>query len=71
MNLGHLMTILGASLLFSDGNVTVSYARKRGVGPAASETALEKHNLSSKMTDTPSEASAVSRTSEGTRMGKH
>src|SRR6266705_2254796 len=68
MNKRPLMAILGTTLLFSVGKVSVSYAQEQGAGPAASETAPEKHNPSSK-TDVPTDANAVTKTSEGTRTG--
>src|SRR6266705_5581096 len=68
MNKRPLMAILGTTLLFSVGKVSVSYAQEQGAGPAASETAPEKHNPSSK-TDVPPDANAVTKTSEGTRTG--
>jgi hypothetical protein len=67
------MAILGTTLLFSVGKVSVSYAQEQGTKPAASETASpetasEKHTPSS-MTDNPPEANAVSKASEGTLKG--
>src|SRR2546427_2101180 len=63
-----LMAILGTTLLLSVGKVSVSHAQEQGTEPAASETASEKHNPSSK-TDVPAEANAVTKTSQGTRTG--
>src|SRR5205823_3192418 len=71
MRTRHLMAILGATLLLSVGKVSVSYAQEQQeqrTGPAASETASEKHTPSSK-TDKPPEANAVSKASEGTLKG--
>ncbi len=62
------MAILGTTLLLSVGKVSVSYAQEQRTGPAASETASEKHTPSSK-TDEPPEANAVSKASEGTLKG--
>jgi len=62
------MAILGTTLLLSVGKVSVSYAQEQRTGPAASETASEKHTPSSK-TDKPPEANAVSKASEGTLKG--
>src|SRR6266702_3318877 len=55
MNKRPLMAILGTTLLFSVGKVSVSYAQEQGTEPAASETASEKQNPSSK-TDVPTDA---------------
>src|SRR2546429_3267104 len=68
MRTRHLMAILGTTLLLSVGKVSVSYAQEQRTGPAASETASEKHTPSSK-TDEPPEANAVSKASEGTLKG--
>jgi membrane-associated phospholipid phosphatase len=62
------MAILGTALLFSVGKVSVSYAQEQRTGPAASETASEKHTPSS-ITDNPPEVNAVSKASEGTLKG--
>ncbi len=62
------MAILGTTLLFSVGKVSVSYAQEQGTEPAASETASEKQNPSSK-TDVPTDANAVTKTSRGTQLG--
>ena len=59
---------LGVALLFSVYAGHVCSAQEQGAGPAASETAPEKHNPSSK-TDVPPDANAVTKTSEGTRTG--
>jgi membrane-associated phospholipid phosphatase len=63
-----LMAILGMTLLFSVGKISVSYAQQQGTGPAASETASEKDKPASK-TGEPPEANAVAKTSEGSRTG--
>jgi membrane-associated phospholipid phosphatase len=62
------MSILGTTLLFSVGKVSVSYAQEQRTGPAASETASEKHTPSL-ITDNPPEANAVSKASEGRLKG--
>src|SRR6266478_1799764 len=67
MSTRRLISILGKTLLLSVGKVSVSYAQEQGTEPAASETASEKHNPSSK-TD-PAEANAVTKMSQGTRTG--
>ncbi len=48
MSMKHLMTILGTTLPFSVGEVRVLSAQEQGAGPAASETASEKRNPSSR-----------------------
>src|SRR6267154_5105730 len=63
-----LMTILGTTLVFSVGKASVSYAQEQGAKPAASETASDKDNRSSK-TDVATEANGVRKTSQGTRTG--
>src|SRR6266481_4524184 len=68
MNKRPLIAILGATLLFSVGNVSVSHAQEQGTAPAASETAPMKDNPSSK-TDVSAEANAVRKTSQGTQTG--
>src|SRR6266576_2943880 len=68
MNAKRLMTILGATLLFGVGKVSVSYAQEQGTQPVASETAYDKNNPSSKP-DVSAEANAVGKTSQGTRTG--
>src|SRR5712692_10344994 len=68
MNTRRRMAILGTTLLFSVGKVSVSYPQEQGTGPAASETASEKDKPTSK-TDVPPEANAVARTSHGTQTG--
>src|SRR6266581_9609448 len=67
MSTRRLISILGTTLLLSVGKASVSHAQEQGTEPAASETASEKHNPSSK-TDT-AEANAVTKTSQGTRTG--
>src|ERR1700682_2372480 len=63
-----LMAILGTTLMFSVGKVSVSYAQEQGTGPATSETASERDKPTSKA-DEPPEANAVAKTSLGTRTG--
>src|SRR6267154_1191472 len=63
-----LMAILGTALVFSLGKVSVSYAQEQGTKPAASETASDKDNPSSK-TDVPAEAKAVRKTSQRIQTG--
>ena len=64
-----LMAILGTTLMFSVGKVSVSYAQEQGTQPAASETAPVKDNLPSK-TDVSAEANAVTKMPPmGTRTG--
>jgi membrane-associated phospholipid phosphatase len=62
------MAILGTTLLFSVGKISVSYARDQGMKLAASENAWEEHNPSSK-TDNPPGENAVSKASESTQTG--
>src|SRR6266436_6284832 len=68
MNLKPLTAILGTTLLFSVGKVSVSYAQEQGTAQAASETAPMKDNSSSRP-DVPPDADAISKTSEGSRTG--
>ena len=68
MNKGPLTAILGATLLFGVGKVSVSYGQEQGTRPAASETAPEKDNLSSRTNARP-DADATTKTSEGSRTG--
>jgi len=68
MNKRPLIAILGTTLLFSVGKVSVSHAQDQGTAPAASETAPVKDNPSSK-TDVSAEANAVRKTSQGTQTG--
>src|SRR5258708_39490304 len=70
MNKGPLTAILGTTVLFGIGKVSVSYAQEQGTQPAASETAPVpvKESPSSK-TDAPPDADAVSKASGGTRAG--
>jgi membrane-associated phospholipid phosphatase len=63
-----LMAILGITLMFGIGKVSVSYAQQQGAGPAASETASEKDKTTSK-TDVPAEANAVRKTSQRMQTG--
>src|SRR6266550_2672981 len=68
MNTKRLVTVLGATLLFGVGKVSVSYAQGQGTEPAASETASAKDSPSSK-TDVATEANGVKKTSQGTQTG--
>src|SRR5260370_18009932 len=68
MNKKPLLAILGTTLLFSVGKVSVSYAQEQGTEPAVSKTASEKDNPSSK-TDVSAEANAVRKTSQGPQTG--
>src|SRR5260370_32051094 len=68
MNLRPLTAILGTTLLFSVGKVSVSYAQEQGTTSATSETAPAKDSASSR-TDVPPDADAISKTSEGSRTG--
>src|SRR6266446_3129762 len=70
MNKGPLTAILGTTLLFGIGKVSVSYAQEQGTQPAGSETAPApvKESPSSK-TDVATEANGVRKTSQGTRTG--
>ena len=68
MNLRPLTAILGTTLLLGVGKVSVSYAQEQGTASTASETAPVKDNSSSR-TDALSDADAISKTSEGSRIG--
>jgi len=68
MNKRPLTAILGTTLLFSVGNVSVSHAQEPGAEPATSETAPVKDAPSSK-TDVSAEANALEKTSQGTQTG--
>src|SRR6266404_4944368 len=68
MNKGPLTAILGATLLFGVGKVSVSYGQEQGTQPAASETAPVKDNLSSRTNARP-DADATTKTSGGSRTG--
>src|SRR5258708_14951874 len=68
MSTWRLTAILGTTLVFSVGKVSVSYAQEQGTGPAASQTASEKDKTTSKMNATP-ETTLNARTSEGSRTG--
>ena len=69
MNKGPLTAILGTTLMFSVGEVSVSHAQEQGTQPAASETAPVKDNPPSK-TDVSAEANAVTKMPPmGTRTG--
>src|SRR6202521_6439582 len=63
-----LMAVLGTTLMFSVGKVSVSYAQEQGVGTATSETASEKDKTTSK-TDMSAEANAVRKTSQSMQTG--
>ncbi len=68
MNKKRLMAILGTTLLFGVGKVSVTSAQEQGTQPTPSETAPAKDNPSSR-TDVSAEAKAVKTTSRGTRTG--
>src|SRR6266850_255577 len=68
MNKRPLTAILGTTLLFSIGKVSVSYAQEQGAAPAASETAPVKDGVSSR-TDAQPDPDAISKTSGGSRTG--
>src|SRR6266446_6393756 len=68
MNKRPLIALLGTTLLFSVGKVSVSHAQDQGTAPAASETAPVKDNPSSRR-DAPPDVDAISKTSEGSRTG--
>src|SRR5438552_590297 len=68
MNKKRLMAILGTTLLFGVGKVSVSSAQEQGTQPAASETAPAKDNPSSK-TDVSAEGNAVRKTSLSMQTG--
>src|SRR6266481_4006232 len=68
MNKRPLMAILGTTLLFGVGKVSVSYAQEQGTRPAASRPVSEKDGPSSK-TVVSAEANAVRKTSQGTQTG--
>src|SRR6202521_4403014 len=63
-----LMAILGTTLLFSVGKISVSYAQEQGTGQVTSDTASERDKPTSKA-DEPPEANAVAKTSYGTQTG--
>src|ERR1700674_3048552 len=63
-----LMMILGTTLLFGVGKISVSYAQEQGTGQVTSDTASERDKPTSKA-DEPPEANAVAKTSLGTRTG--
>jgi membrane-associated phospholipid phosphatase len=63
-----LMAILGMTLLFSVGKVSVSSAQGQGTEPATSETASKKDITSSKI-DVPTDVYAVGKTSQGKQTG--
>jgi membrane-associated phospholipid phosphatase len=62
------MVILGTTLLFGVGKVSVSHAQEQRTKPAASETAPAKNKPSSK-SDVSAEADAVRKTSQETQTG--
>src|SRR5712664_2098407 len=68
MNKGPLTAILGATLLFGVGKVSVSHAQEQGTRPAASETTPVKDNRSSR-TDAPPDVDATTKTSGGSQTG--
>src|SRR6202165_3553182 len=63
-----LMAILGTTLIFSVGKVSLSYAQEQGTGPTAAETASKKDKPTSR-TDGPPEANPAAKSSEGSRTG--
>ena len=63
-----LTTILGTTLVFSVGTISVSYAQEQGTRPATSEIVSTKDNGSSR-TDAPPDADAIAKTSEESRTG--
>src|ERR1700674_3789863 len=63
-----LMMILGTTLLFGVGKISVSYAQEQGTGQVTSDTASERDKPTSKA-DEPPEANAVAKTSYGTQTG--
>src|SRR6266478_5075688 len=68
MNKKRLMSILGTTLLFGVGKVSVMSAQEQGTKPAGLETASDKDSPPS-MTDVARESNAVRKTSQGTRTG--
>src|SRR6266567_4580791 len=68
MSTWRLAAILGITLVFSVGKVSVSYAQAQGTEPAASETASEKDKPASKMNAAP-EPTVAAKTSAGSRTG--
>src|SRR5258708_10411 len=58
----------GTTLLLGVGKVSVLYAQEQGTTSATSETAPAKDNSSSR-TDVPPDADAISKTSDGSRIG--
>jgi len=69
MNTTRLMAILGATLLYSVGKVSVSYAQGQATEPATSEKVSGKDNPSSKSDVSSVEAKAASKTSQGSQTG--
>jgi membrane-associated phospholipid phosphatase len=63
-----LMAILGMTLLFSVGQVSVSSAQSQGTEPASSEAASKKDITSSKL-DVPTDLYAAGKTSQGKQTG--
>jgi hypothetical protein len=68
MSTRYLMAILGITLVFSVGALSVSSAQERETGPAVSDTASEKDSRSPKA-DVPTETNAVAKKSRGTQTG--
>src|SRR6266853_6951616 len=68
MNKAPLTAILGTTLLFSVGKVSVSYAQEQGTGSAASVTASDRAKSTS-VANEPPEPIMASKTSEGSRTG--
>src|SRR5690242_243523 len=68
MSTRYLMAILGITLVFSVGALSVSSAQEQETGPAVSDTASEKDSRSPKA-DVPTETNAVAKKSRGTQTG--
>jgi len=68
MNKRPLLAILGSTLLFSVGELSVSYAQEPGTHQAVTETVPAKDNSSSS-SDASTETNAVKKTSRGTQAG--
>jgi hypothetical protein len=68
MNTRHLTALLGATLVFSFGGVSVSSAQEEGTSPETSETFPAKDSPSPNA-HVSTEANAVTKTSEGRQVG--
>src|SRR5690349_14189065 len=68
MSTRYLMAILGITLVFSVGVLSVSSAQEQETEPAVSDTASEKDSRSPKA-DVPTETNAVTKKSGGTQTG--